>query len=103
MKRKKTKSYWVEDTPEKLDYINQTLYEENMKLNKELAKYTRAFEILKERLEINFEKVEFDEGQYPKLTLNMVRIQNKKSHRNMIISLDLFKEEYELLEELLNG
>ena len=47
MKRKKTKSYWVEDTPEKLDYINQTLYEENMKLNKELAKYKRAFEILK--------------------------------------------------------
>ena len=53
MKHKKTKSYWVEDTPEKLDYINQTLYEENMKLNKELAKYKRAFEILEDNHWIN--------------------------------------------------
>lgn len=52
MKRKKTKSYWVEDTPEKLDYINQTLYEENMKLNKELTKYKRAFEILYDKLQL---------------------------------------------------
>ena len=46
-KHKNNKSYWVEDTPEKLDYINQTLYEENVKLKKDLTKHKMAFEIFK--------------------------------------------------------
>ena len=85
MKRKKTKSYWVEDTPEKLDYINQTLYEENMKLNKELAKYKRAFEVLKKA---DMFMLEESFGLYKALSGDKTEY--------------LEKEEYELLEELMN-
>ena len=84
MKRKKTKSYWVEDTPEKLDYINQTLYEENMNLNKELAKYKRAFEVLKKA---DMFMLEESYGLYKALSGDKTEY--------------LEKEEYELLEELM--
>lgn len=87
MKRKKTKSYWVEDTPEKLDYINQTLYEENMKLNKELAKYKKALKIIKKYL--NIELVYDDDGCEPTWFLDSN------------CGREIEQEEYKLLEELM--
>ena len=93
MKRKKTKSYWVEDTPEKLDYINQTLYEENMKLNKELAKYKRAFEILKELLSL-CKDVSLN-GEVDFYTLYFTGELPYECYKR------LTKEKYELLEELM--
>lgn len=88
MKHKKTKSYWVEDTPEKLDYINKNLYEENMKLNKELTKYKRAFDILKPIINMD----------------NNIEEGGKEYWLSNIWGLrKLTKEEYELLEELMKS
>ena len=89
--KKNKKSYYVEETPEKLSYICETLYEENMKLKEKLTKYKKSFEILKERLNLRV---------VPNLMVddevkNMCLIYDRRPY------IVLNKEEAELLEELI--
>ncbi len=85
-KHKNNKSYWVEDTPEKLSYICETLHDENMKLKGELTKYKMAFEILKYNLEIT-------------KTSNICNQPIIEVSCNMFVT----PEQGELLEELMKG
>lgn len=86
-KRKNSKSYWVEDTPEKLSYINETLYDENIKLKGELTKYKRVFDFLKETFVLDKAKISEEKTMY------------------FLILKDYYwvisQEDYELLEELI--
>ena len=63
-------------------------------LNKELTKYKRAFEILKDKLNIEFGKYDF--SVTPNYYKDLEYFADVKS------SFELTKEEYELLEELMS-
>lgn len=88
-KHKNNKSYWVEETPEKLSYICETLHNENMKLKDKLSKYKRAFEILKEIFSLDKTEI-FGNG-------NLYFLNGIDS------CWEISQEEYELLEELMKG
>ena len=77
-KNKKNKSRWVEETPEKLSYICEQLWEENQK-------YKRLFDFLKEAF-----------------MLDKTKISEEKTIYFLILKdyyWEISQEEYELLEE----
>ena len=100
-KHKNNKSHWVEDTPEKLSYICETLYEENMQLKEKLTKYQRAFEILKDKFKIQLsndviESVDMNDNPKTYYIYQVMFVYDRA-----IYAHDLEQEEYELLEELM--
>ena len=93
-KHKNNKSRWVEETPEKLSYICETLHNENMKLKDKLTKYKRAFEILKDTVDLK-------NGFWKEVETKGV-VEMKYFFRVDTIFISFTKEEYELLEELIS-